>query len=387
MAFRARDKNLSHIPSGWSVEKFLSSANRGFANQEMGSSSTATPGKLPLSWQAGVFTGRDFRDSRADVCGKGRAFFRVREGNGAVSPLHATRVSHARRGRNFRGNHSRASERDTLRRRVSRGRASPVAGSRVGFGIWSSARGRDAPAHMSTNATAAIAGPQGGGKAGGGGNGVSDSASVARRCASTLGTRARRRITTPPTHVATGFFPHSLSDGIPFRSSPLRRLQSELMSLMVRIARARRFSRVVGENPRVSASPSRADRTFLAPPPPRAFSFRFSARLLNPLRSPFPPTRRRRRTRASAPSRTAITSSTGSGPSRAPRGRCVTPPTRSDTPASRPPPNPSFARKPRHREPTRSSRPINFLFLGWTQPLTHPPPDCSRRCTRGSRTS
>lgn len=30
----------------------------------------------------------------------------------------------------------------------------------------------------------------------------------------------------------------------------------------------------------------------------------------------------------------------------------------------------------------------NFLFfLGWTQPLTHPPPDCSRRCTRGSRTS
>ena len=184
-----------------------------------------------------------------------------------------------------------------------------------------------------------------------------------------------------------GFFPHSLSDGIPFRSSPLRRLQSELMSLMVRIARARRFSRVVGENPRVSASPSRADRAFLAPPPPRAFSFRFSARLLNPLRSPFPPTRRRRRTRASAPSRTAITSSTGSGPSRAPRGRCVTPPTRSDTPASRPPPNPSFARKPRHREPTRSSRPRNFLFLGWTQPLTHPPPDCSRRCTRGSRTS
>jgi ubiquitin-conjugating enzyme E2 C len=39
---------------------------------------------------------------------------------------------------------------------------------------------------MSTNATAAIAGPQGGGKAGGGGNGVSDSASVARRLQSEL---------------------------------------------------------------------------------------------------------------------------------------------------------------------------------------------------------
>lgn len=189
-------------------EKFLSSANRGFANQEMGSSSTATPGKLPLSWQAGVFHGTRFPIlARRCFAGKDGPFSGYREGNGAVSPLHATRVSHARRGRNFRGNHSRASERDTLRRRVSRGRASPVAGSRVGFGIWSSARGRDAPAHMSTNATAAIAGPQGGGKAGGGGNGVSDSASVARRCASTLVTRARRRMTTPPTHVATGFFP------------------------------------------------------------------------------------------------------------------------------------------------------------------------------------
>ena len=47
-------------------------------------------------------------------------------------------------------------------------------------------------------------------------------------------------------------FPHSLSDGIPFRSSPLRRLQSELMSLMVRIARARRFSDFPRSRPRPS---------------------------------------------------------------------------------------------------------------------------------------
>ncbi|EEH60452.1 uncharacterized protein MICPUCDRAFT_45195 [Micromonas pusilla CCMP1545] len=39
---------------------------------------------------------------------------------------------------------------------------------------------------MSTNATAAIAGPTGGGKAGGGGSGVSDSQAVARRLQSEL---------------------------------------------------------------------------------------------------------------------------------------------------------------------------------------------------------
>ena len=179
-------------------------------------------------------------------------------------------------------------------------------------------------------------------------------------------------------------FPHSLSDGIPFRSSPLRRLQSELMSLMVRIARARRFSRVDRGNPTRLGVPSRADRAFLAPPPPRAFSFRFSARLLNPLRSPFPQTRRRRRTRASAPSRTAITSSTGSGPLRVPRGRCVTPPTRSFTPASRPPQTPRF-RENHDIGRRRSSRPRDFF--PFSPSLLTLPPDCSRRCTRGSRTS
>ena len=47
---------------------------------------------------------------------------------------------------------------------------------------------------MSTNATAAIASAQGGGKAGVGGNGVSDSASVARRYERTLGTAAPARL-------------------------------------------------------------------------------------------------------------------------------------------------------------------------------------------------
>ncbi|MDA9097832.1 hypothetical protein N9L76_02745 [bacterium] len=41
---------------------------------------------------------------------------------------------------------------------------------------------------MSTNATAAIASATEGGKAGAGGNGVSDSASVARRCELSVGT-------------------------------------------------------------------------------------------------------------------------------------------------------------------------------------------------------
>ena len=181
----------------------MSSTNRGFANQEMDSSSTALPGNWELSWHAGVFCGARF----PRLAGKDGLFPGTGRGTGR-SPHFTRRAyrTHAAVGTFVGNTHARASE--TAFVVASLGvarRQSPEAGSVSGF--WSSARGRDAPEHMSTNATAAIAGPQGGGKAGGGGNGVSDSASVARRCASTLGTRARRRVTTQPTHVATGFSP------------------------------------------------------------------------------------------------------------------------------------------------------------------------------------
>lgn len=151
----------------------------------------------------GSSVGRDFRDSRERT-----AFFRVQGGErGALPTSRDARIARTPR--------SDLSWETLTRERARQLSSSRLSGSRVASrrkpgrfrDFWSSARGRDAPEHMSTNATAAIAGPQGGGKAGGGGNGVSDSASVARRCASTLGTRARRRVTTQPTHVATGFSP------------------------------------------------------------------------------------------------------------------------------------------------------------------------------------
>jgi hypothetical protein len=51
---------------------------------------------------------------------------------------------------------------------------------------------------MSTNSTAAIAGPQGSGKGGSGVGGVSDSASVARRCVSSVARAAQRVIRPSP---------------------------------------------------------------------------------------------------------------------------------------------------------------------------------------------
>ena len=51
---------------------------------------------------------------------------------------------------------------------------------------------------MSTNSTAAIAGPQGSGKGGSGVGGVSDSASVARRCVSSVARAAQRVIRPTP---------------------------------------------------------------------------------------------------------------------------------------------------------------------------------------------
>jgi hypothetical protein len=62
---------------------------------------------------------------------------------------------------------------------------------------------------MSTNATAAIASAQGGGKAGVGGNGVSDSASVARRYELTLGTaRPSEQAASDTAKKTTGFLSH-----------------------------------------------------------------------------------------------------------------------------------------------------------------------------------
>ena len=78
---------------------------------------------------------------------------------------------------------------DMLRLRVAR----LSSHSRFGFGNFQDSSFSRVSDEMSTNATAAIASAQGGGKAGVGGNGVSDSASVARRYERTLGTAAPAR--------------------------------------------------------------------------------------------------------------------------------------------------------------------------------------------------
>ena len=79
------------------------------------------------------------------------------------------------------------------RRRIVLGVASPAPPAQIGFGNFQDSSFSRAADEMSTNATAAIASAQGGGKAGVGGNGVSDSASVARRYERTLGTAAPAR--------------------------------------------------------------------------------------------------------------------------------------------------------------------------------------------------
>jgi len=81
-------------------------------------------------------------------------------------------------------------------------------------------------------------------------------------------------------------FPHSLSDGIPFRSSPLRRLQSELMSLMVRIARARRFSRVDRGNPTRLGVPEPRGPSLPRPAPSPSVFFQVFGTVVEP--SSFP---------------------------------------------------------------------------------------------------
>ena len=312
--------------------EFLSSTNRGFANQEMDSSSTALPGNWELSWHAGVFCGARF----PRLAGKDGLFPGTGRGTGR-SPHFTRRAyrTHAAVG-SFVGNtHARASE--TAFVVASLGvarRQSPEAGSVSGF--WSSARGRDAPEHMSTNATAAIAGPQGGGKAGGGGNGVSDSASVAGRCASTLGTRARRRVTTQPTHVATGFSPlterrHPFSFLTPSQAAE----RADVPHGAYR-ARAPFLSRRQGK-PHASWRPRAARTEPSSPRPSPSVFFQVFGTVVEPSSFPLSSHSQTKADAASAPSRTAITSSTGSGPLRVPRGRCVTPPTRSFTPTSRPP--------------------------------------------------
>ena len=151
---------ICHIPCRWRI--FVEHEIEGSRTKKWSSSSTALPGNWELSWHAGVFCGARFpRLAEKD------GLSGYREERGAL-PLHATRA-HARRGRIF-------SWETLTRERAETAFVVASLGSRVASrrkpgrfrNFWSSARGRDAPEHMSTNATAAIAGPQGGGKAGGG---------------------------------------------------------------------------------------------------------------------------------------------------------------------------------------------------------------------------
>ena len=101
---------------------------------------------------------------------------------------------------------------------------------------------------MSTNSTAAIAGPQGSGKGGPGVGGVSDSASVARRCVSSVA-RAAQRVIRPTPLAFRDISCISIANSSHLRFPvPPRRLQSELMSLMeAELAAKRRLRSEIAE--------------------------------------------------------------------------------------------------------------------------------------------
>ena len=184
-----------------------------------------------------------------------------------------------------------------------------------------------------------------------------------------------------------GFFPHSLSDGIPFRSSPLQAAERADVSHGAYRARAPLFSRRRGEPTRLGVPEPRGPSLPRPATAPSVF-FQVFGTVVEP--SSFPLSSNAQ-TKADAgisafPDGDNIFNWVGTIEGAAGTVRHPSDPL--GHPRISSPPNPSFARKPRHREPTRSSRPRNFSFLSRLDPTPHPPsPHRSRRCTRGSRTS
>ena len=146
---------------------------------------------------------------------------------------------------------------------------------------------------MSTNATAAIAGPTGGGKAGGGCSGVSDSQAVARRCVFTLargrGTSFSASIPVSGSRSPRSFLPQSLPTTTGCRASSCRSWCVISSSQTLRVARGRSQDFATGgisSNPRrlrPRDAPARAPPT---PNPPLPSPWLLNPRFVPPLRLP-----------------------------------------------------------------------------------------------------